>query len=75
MQIADPTHNEMAIDVNVGDAIVLKPGARVRVLLDSDPLFARQESFQVPYQSRNTISPCAPLYLQPTLISPIFSCI
>jgi hypothetical protein len=38
MEIADPTKVEIRIDVPVGDAIVLKPGARVKAFLDSDPL-------------------------------------
>ena len=42
MLIADPTQIEVGIDVNVADAIILRPDARVKVFLDSDPLFARQ---------------------------------
>jgi hypothetical protein len=38
MEIADPQQLEVRIDVPVGDAIVLKPGARVKTFLDSDPL-------------------------------------
>jgi HlyD family secretion protein len=38
MEIADPNQLEVRIDVPVGDAIVLKPGARVKTFLDSDPL-------------------------------------
>jgi HlyD family secretion protein len=38
MEIADPRQLEVRIDVPVGDAIVLKPGARVKTFLDSDPL-------------------------------------
>jgi HlyD family secretion protein len=38
MEIADPGQLEVRIDVPVGDAIVLKPGARVKTFLDSDPL-------------------------------------
>jgi hypothetical protein len=38
MEIADPNRLEIRIDVPVGDAIVLKPGARVKAFLDSDPL-------------------------------------
>jgi HlyD family secretion protein len=38
MEIADPNQLEMRIDVPVSDAIVLKPGARVKAFLDSDPL-------------------------------------
>jgi len=53
MQIADPAHIEVAIDVNVGDAIVLKSGARVKIFLDSDPLFPRQAKVEsADYQAR-----------------------
>jgi hypothetical protein len=38
LEIADPQQLEVHIDVPVGDAIVLKPGARVKAFLDSDPL-------------------------------------
>jgi HlyD family secretion protein len=38
MEIADPNQLEVRIDVAVGDAIILKPGARVKTFLDSDPL-------------------------------------
>ena len=38
MEIADPAHVELAIDIPVGDAIVLKAGARVKAFLDADPL-------------------------------------
>jgi multidrug efflux pump subunit AcrA (membrane-fusion protein) len=38
MEIADPNMLEVRIDVPVGDAIILKPGARVKTFLDSDPL-------------------------------------
>jgi multidrug efflux pump subunit AcrA (membrane-fusion protein) len=38
MEIADPDQLEVRIDVPVGDAIILKPGARVKTFLDSDPL-------------------------------------
>jgi HlyD family secretion protein len=38
MEISDPNLLEVRIDVPVGDAIVLKPGARVKTFLDSDPL-------------------------------------
>lgn len=53
MQIADPTHVEVAIDVSVDDAVVLKPGARVKVFLDSDPLFPREAKVEfADYQAR-----------------------
>lgn len=38
LEIADPEAIELSIDVPVGDAIVIKPGARVKVFLDTDPL-------------------------------------
>jgi HlyD family secretion protein len=42
MQIADPEHVEVVIEVAVGDAIVLKSGARANVFLDSDPIRPRE---------------------------------
>jgi hypothetical protein len=42
MQIADPDHIEAVIDVAVGDAIVLKSGARAKIFLDSDPIRPRE---------------------------------
>jgi len=42
MQIADPSLIEIQIDVAVNDAILLKPGARVKVFLDSDPVHAHE---------------------------------
>ena len=41
MQIADPTRVEATIDVPVGDAIAMQPGAAVKLFMDSDPLNAR----------------------------------
>jgi HlyD family secretion protein len=38
MEIVDPLQIELHINVAVSDAIVLHPGARVKVFLDSDPL-------------------------------------
>ncbi len=38
MEIADPAAVELRIDVPVGDAVILKSGARVKVFLDSAPL-------------------------------------
>jgi len=38
MEIADPARVVMRIDLPVRDAIVLEPGARVRVFLDADPM-------------------------------------
>lgn len=40
LEIADPGKVELRIDVPVADAIILKDGAAVKVLLDSDPLSA-----------------------------------
>ncbi|VEE14182.1 efflux RND transporter periplasmic adaptor subunit [Ectopseudomonas mendocina] len=38
MQIADPSQAELRIELPVGDAIALEPGAEVALFLDSDPL-------------------------------------
>ncbi|PWU30161.1 HlyD family secretion protein [Pseudomonas sp. RW407] len=38
MQIADPGQAELRIELPVGDAIALAPGAEVALFLDSDPL-------------------------------------
>lgn len=38
MQIADPAQAELRIELPVGDAIALAPGAEVALFLDSDPL-------------------------------------
>lgn len=40
MEIADPRHVEIRMDVPVGDSIILAPGAHVTAFLDSDPLRA-----------------------------------
>lgn len=40
LEIADPDKVELRIDVPVADAIILKEGAAVKVLLDSNPLSA-----------------------------------
>jgi hypothetical protein len=42
MEIADPLQVEALVDVPVGDAIVLKSGARVKLFFDSDPLHPRE---------------------------------
>ena len=42
MRIADPAQIEVVIQIAVGDAIMLKPGARVKVFLDSDPLHTHE---------------------------------
>jgi multidrug resistance efflux pump len=38
MEIADPSQAELRIELAVGDAIILAPGAQVALFLDSDPL-------------------------------------
>ncbi|PTU73563.1 efflux RND transporter periplasmic adaptor subunit [Pseudomonas mangrovi] len=38
MEIADPDQAELRIELAVGDAIALEPGAEVALFLDSDPL-------------------------------------
>ncbi len=38
MRIADPAQAELRIELPVGDAIALQPGAEVALFLDSDPL-------------------------------------
>ncbi|MCG6575149.1 HlyD family efflux transporter periplasmic adaptor subunit [Pseudomonas sp. AF32] len=38
MEIADPNQAELRIELAVGDAIALTPGAQVALFLDSDPL-------------------------------------
>ncbi|MGF6205722.1 efflux RND transporter periplasmic adaptor subunit [Pseudomonas frederiksbergensis] len=38
MEIADPNQAELRIELAVGDAIALEPGAEVSLFLDSDPL-------------------------------------
>lgn len=41
MEIADPAHTELRIDLPVADAIVLEPGAEVVLFLDAEPLMPR----------------------------------
>lgn len=38
MEIADPEAVEVQIDIPVSDALVIRPGARAKLFLDSDPL-------------------------------------
>jgi hypothetical protein len=38
MEIADPITIDIQIDIPVGDALVVKPGAQAKLFLDSDPL-------------------------------------
>ena len=55
MQIGDPSQIEIAIDVAVGDSIVLKPGARAKIFLDSDPIHSREAKVEfTDYQARAT---------------------
>jgi multidrug efflux pump subunit AcrA (membrane-fusion protein) len=42
MLIADPKAVEVHVDMSLGDAIALAPGARVKVFLDADPLDPRE---------------------------------
>jgi multidrug resistance efflux pump len=44
MEIADPKHSEFRIDLPVSESLVLHPGARVKVFLDSDPLHPLEAS-------------------------------
>lgn len=51
--LADPSNVEVQIDVAVGDAVTLGPGARVKLFLDSDPLQAREAKVELAdYQAR-----------------------
>lgn len=53
LEIADPARVELRLDVPVADAIILKDGAPVKVLLDSDPLSAiKGEITHSDYQAR-----------------------
>ena len=53
MEIADPSHVEALVDVPVGDAIVLKAGARVKLFLDAEPLKPRDAIIRAAdYQAR-----------------------
>jgi hypothetical protein len=42
MELADPNQAELRIELAVGDAIALEPGAQVALFLDSDPLQRHQ---------------------------------
>ena len=42
MQIADPEQIDISIDIPVGDALILKRNAEVKVYLDSDPINGRR---------------------------------
>lgn len=42
MLLADPAKIEVAIDVAAGDSLLLNPGGRVKVFLDSDPVHPRE---------------------------------
>ena len=46
MEIADPNQAELRIELAVGDAIALEPGAQVSLFLDSDPLHRHQAKLE-----------------------------
>lgn len=53
MLLADPARVELAIDVAAGDSLLLKPGARAKVFLDSDPVHPREAVVEyADYQAR-----------------------
>ncbi len=53
LELADPGRVELIIDVPVGDANILQPGARVKAFLDSDPLHPRDAHvLRTDYQAR-----------------------
>lgn len=53
LEIADPRHVEARIEVPVADAIILKPGARAKLLLDANPLGSIETSVvSTNYQAR-----------------------
>jgi multidrug resistance efflux pump len=55
MQIADPIQAELRIELPVGDAIALQPGAEVALFLDSDPLNRHEARLErSAYEAQNT---------------------
>lgn len=55
MQIADPAQAELRIELPVGDAIALQPGAEVALFLDSDPLHRHQARLErSAYEAQST---------------------
>lgn len=53
MLIADPKNVELQIDVGVDDALLLKPNARVKIFLDSDPVNSREAVIEyIEYRAR-----------------------
>ncbi|MCE3025392.1 efflux RND transporter periplasmic adaptor subunit [Salinicola sp. DM10] len=55
MQIADPEQAELRIELPVGDAIALEPGAEVALFLDSDPLHRHQARLErAAYEAQST---------------------
>jgi len=53
MLIANPNNIELQINVGVDDAIFLKPNARVKVFLDSDPVNSREAVIEyIEYQAK-----------------------
>lgn len=55
MQIADPAQAELRIELSVGDAISLDPGAEVALFLDSDPLNRHEARLErAAYEAQST---------------------
>ncbi len=55
MEVADPAHVEIRIDVATSDSIILSDGKRVKLFLDSDPLNARSATVRrTDYQAKPT---------------------
>jgi len=55
MQIADPAQAELRIELPVGDAISLEPGAEVALFLDSDPLNRHEARLErAAYEAQST---------------------
>ena len=56
MQIADPQQIELLVDVAVNDAIILKPDARVKIFLDSDPVNSHEAVVKyIDYKARERV--------------------
>jgi multidrug resistance efflux pump len=55
LKLADPTQAELRIELPVGDAIALEPGAEVALFLDSDPLHRYRATLQrSAYEAQST---------------------
>lgn len=53
MEIADAGRIQVSIDLPIGDSLLLRPGARIKVFLDSDPLVPREARLvRSDYQAR-----------------------